>query len=212
MLSRDQSRNWVTSWVSWVVRTRARVGHLLGGLGRHVSLAEQLEGGADHGQRGLHVVTDSGEQRAPDLTGRLVRAVLGELQAGAASREQLACRERLHHVVVCTGLDGACRRLGAGPRGEEHHRRGAEPGVGADLLQEPETVQVGHHHVGHHEVDAACSRRHVQRGEAVRCRRHASELGQDPGPGETLIAGVVLRDQDRGAVCELGAGTGGGRP
>ena len=100
MLSRDQSRNWVTSWVSCSVRARARAATCCADVHGHVSLAQQLEGGADHGQRGLHVVADAGQERTPHPAGGFGRAVLGQLQAGAAPSQQLAGGERLHHVVV----------------------------------------------------------------------------------------------------------------
>ena len=65
MLSRDQSRNWVTSWVSWAARTRARAAVAAIMSGGISPLADQLEGRGDHRERRLHVVADAGEQGAP---------------------------------------------------------------------------------------------------------------------------------------------------
>src|SRR3712207_5984663 len=75
-----------------------------------------------------------------------------ELELATDARDHLAGRERLDDVVVRPGEQPLDRGLLAGACGDEHDGHGAQCRVVAELAQEREPVEAGHHHVGQHEI------------------------------------------------------------
>ena len=135
------------------------------------------------------------EQRL-ELRARLVGAPmhLGRFHQRADAHQQLARAERLHQVVVGAPAETFDARFFAGARREENHRNRAQLRIRAQLADEPEPVEVRHHHVGDDEIGSARARG-LERGLAVGDDLHVVVLGEQP-PRVLAQVGVVVRQQD----------------
>ena len=112
----------------------------------------------------------------------------GQLQLGADPGHQLPGRERLHDVVVGARLEAGDGGVVAGPGREEDDGQVPQAGVVPDLLEEGEPVDLGHHHVGHHQVREAGRRQ--------------------PGPGLDPVGGHVDPPVATEQPAEVGAQVG----
>ena len=126
--------------------------------------------------------------------GRGLAPDLGRAQQRPDAHQQLARAERLGEIVVGAPAQALDARLLAGARREQHHRHLAQPRVGAQLADQAEAVQAGHHHVGDDQVGRARARR-GERGVAVGHRLHLVLLGQQAARVLAQV-GVVVGEQD----------------
>ena len=74
----------------------------------------------------------------------------GAAKERAQTSEQLAERERLHHVVICAGVETSHSIGHLVPRGQHQDREGAV--AVAQLAAHGQAVDIGHHHVEHDDV------------------------------------------------------------
>src|SRR6266540_2868363 len=167
----------------------ARVGH---------EVAQQLELGGRQRHPGA---------APPDLVRLLVQLQVGEgepgrtrLAAGAPQhradpRGQLLEAERLGDVVVAAEGQAADLVVGRVPGGQEHHG-GTGTGV-AQLPDDLEAVQVGQHHVEHHEIRALLAGQLHRLGTVGRGGHR--ETGEAQGGGEQLedVRIVLHHEQSR---------------
>ncbi len=121
-------------------------------------------------------------------------AQLGEIEVGPHAGDQLARGERLEQVVVGPGGEALDRGLLPGARGEQDHRQLRRAGVRAQLGQQPEAVELGHHRVGEDQVGPALAHRR-QGGAAVAHRLDVPVAGEQPLEVVAQV-GVVVGDQD----------------
>ena len=156
-------------------------------LGAHLQQARQLVRAADGAGRQLDLpAADLREPlrlvdqvlAAAQLVARAPDAV--QLEVGGHAGEQLARRERLDEIVVGARLEAFDRALLARARGQHDHGDAHRRRVLLQRRQQPEAVEVGHHHVGQHEVG--------------RVRERALERDGPVGRG---LDGVLARQQRR---------------
>ena len=121
-------------------------------------------------------------------------AQLGEVEVRAHAGDQLARGERLDEVVVGARREPLDGRLLAGARREHDHRQLRGGRVRAQLRQQPEAVELGHHRVGEDQVRPA-RRDGLQRRSAVAHRLDVPVAGEQPLEVVAQV-GVVVGDQD----------------
>ncbi len=75
-----------------------------------------------------------------------------QLDVGRNARQQLARAERLDQIIVGARPQAFDLGLFAGARRQQDHRHTAQFGIVAQLLQQPEAVEAGHHDVGEDQI------------------------------------------------------------
>jgi hypothetical protein len=135
-----------------------------------------------------------------------LRRVLLGAQRRAQAVEQLGQLRRARHEVVGTG---AARELAIGridvARGHEQHRHRAQHGILAHRHREAEAVELGHHHVGDHDVGRAPANR-VERGEPVGDALDVEPEPRQPEHRELELHRIVVGDHQAAAGAELRGG------
>ena len=114
------------------------------------------------------------------------------------AREEIARRERLDEIVVGRRRETFDPGLLAGARRQHDDRDGLQIGVGAQLPQQPEAIELRHHDVGHDHV----GRMRAGRGErfaAVADRLDVPPFGEQ-APRVLAHVGVVIRQQHPAGV------------
>jgi hypothetical protein len=116
-----------------------------------------------------------------------------ELDQSVDPREQLPGSERLDDVVVGPGLEALGRGLFARAGGEEQDRHVAGGRSGPKRVNQPEAVEVRHHHVGDDQVGQLP-------GRSAECERavghRLDRVARREKPGDVAAhVGVVVRDE-----------------
>ena len=112
--------------------------------------------------------------------------------------KQVACGERLDEVIVCGGREAFEPCFFTGASREHDHRNRPERRVCAQLPQEPEAIELGHHDVGHDHVRRARPRR-------PRALPAVADGLDDPSLGEQALrvvahVGVVVGEENAADV------------
>ena len=144
---------------------------------------------------------------------RLVRAFATHarnVQVGAHPTHQFTDRERLGEVVRCSGIQAFDGGLVSHPGRQHDHRDVGKSIVLAHRPNETEAVEVGHDHVGHHEIGGPLPRRFERRSTVHR------DGDRPPGredPTQVVAhVGVVIDDEHvrraigRGVGVSVGVG------
>ena len=108
-----------------------------------------LEHGAVEVEDEQGVVQAVGDRPAPR---GILAARRGPLEVARDPRPQLEHRERLDQVVVGPGAQGRAGLVLTGPRRQQHDGDAGQGRILPDRVDQAVAVELGHHHVGEHEV------------------------------------------------------------
>lgn len=151
-------------------------------------------GQPDPARRAVHLEFAGGEDGGAGQGGS---AGAGSAQYRAHPGDQFAGVERLVEVVVGALVERPGPLGGLPHRGEQHHRDGVA--VAAQPAQGFASVQAGHHHVEHHDVDSAGSHR-GERPVAVLGDGHRETVALQDRAQAGGDARVVVDQQQRGVL------------
>ncbi len=127
----------------------------------------------------------------------LYRVVQGlDAQHRAHPRHQRRLIDRLCQVIVAAGLEPGDDVLGVGPRGDKDDRNEGQRGVGFQLLDRGDAVELRHHDVEQHEIGQLVVN-HRERRLAVAGGDHLVALAFEAHLQDLDIVRHVVDDEDQ---------------
>ena len=124
--------------------------HLLDRGWRIAGEPDQFQAGADRRQRVAQLVRQHRQELVLPAIGLAPDA--RDFQQRVDAGHQLARAERLDQVVVGAGLQALDPRLLAGSRREQNDGDGRQRALSPQRAHQAEAVELGHHHVGEHQI------------------------------------------------------------